>query len=292
MAAVTPLVWDSELESVRNRLDGLKGRSDDNGVWSQVYSNRNNLSTEAGAGAEQTLTGLTVGADARSRRENSMTTRGVFFSWSHSDVGFDRGGKGNVDSYSAGAYAGWEHCNGAYVDGVVKVNRFAHTVRGRMSGGGAADGHYDSTGAGGHVETGIRLWKGPWSVTPYAAFTGFTTDSQTYGLSNGMRAEVDTTRLLRGEAGAKAGWRLSVNGVEPELWVKAAVRQEYADANRVKVNEDGDFVNEVSGTSGVYQAGVKASLSEDVSGHVMVSYGEGAGVESPWNVRAGFSWRF
>ncbi|EFB1451992.1 autotransporter outer membrane beta-barrel domain-containing protein, partial [Escherichia coli] len=111
-------------------------------------------------------------------------------------------------------------------------------------------------------------------------------------LSNGMRAEVDTTRLLRGEAGAKAGWRLQVKGVEPELWVKAAVRQEYADANRVKVNDDGDFVNTLSGTSGVYAAGVRASLTEDVSGHVTVSYGEGAGVESPWSMQAGFSWRF
>ncbi|HAW0896860.1 TPA: autotransporter outer membrane beta-barrel domain-containing protein, partial [Escherichia coli] len=79
---------------------------------------------------------------------------------------------------------------------------------------------------------------------------------------------------------------------EPELWLKAAVRQEYADANRVKVNDDGDFVNEVSGTSGVYQAGIRTKLTENVSGNVMVSYGEGAGVESPWTARAGFSWRF
>ncbi|ENK8540431.1 autotransporter outer membrane beta-barrel domain-containing protein, partial [Escherichia coli] len=196
---------------------------------------------------------------ARSERESSMTTRGVFFSYSHSDVGFDRGGKGNVDSYGAGAYAGWEHRNGAYVDGVVKVNRFAHTVRGRMSGGGAADGDYSLTGAGGHAEAGWR-WRpgdGNWHVTPYAGFTGFATDSQVYGLSNGMRAEVDTTRLLRGEAGVKADWRMRVKGVEPELWVKAAVREEYADANRVKVNDDGDFVNEVSGMSGVYQAGIR-----------------------------------
>ncbi|EFA4866210.1 autotransporter outer membrane beta-barrel domain-containing protein, partial [Escherichia coli] len=48
----------------------------------------------------------------------------------------------------------------------------------------------------------------------------------------------------------------------------------------------------LSGMSGVYAAGVRASLTEDVSGHVTVSYGEGAGVESPWTAQAGFSWRF
>ncbi|WP_261628347.1 Tn3 family transposase, partial [Escherichia coli] len=42
-----------------------------------------------------------------------------------------------------------------------------------------------------------------------AGFTGFATDSQAYGLSNGMRAEVDTTRLLRGEAGVKGVWRVN-----------------------------------------------------------------------------------
>ncbi|KAB3081684.1 autotransporter outer membrane beta-barrel domain-containing protein, partial [Escherichia coli] len=56
------------------------------------------------AGTDLTLTGLTAGVDARHERGSSMTTRGVFFSYSHSDVGFDRGGKGNVDSYGAGAY--------------------------------------------------------------------------------------------------------------------------------------------------------------------------------------------
>ena len=100
-------------------------------------------------------------------------------------------------------------------------------------------------------------------MTPYVAFTGFATESQGYGLSNGMRAEVDTTRLLRGEAGVKGVWRLTVKGAEPELWVKAALREEYADANRVKVNADGDFVNEISGKSGGIRRG-SAGVSEGV----------------------------
>ncbi|HAJ7244421.1 TPA: autotransporter outer membrane beta-barrel domain-containing protein [Escherichia coli] len=36
--------------------------------------------------------------------------------------------------------------------------------------------------------------------------------------------------------------------------MKAAVRQEYADSNQVKVNDDGKFNNDVAGTRGVYQA--------------------------------------
>ncbi|EJJ0329263.1 autotransporter outer membrane beta-barrel domain-containing protein [Escherichia coli] len=176
MAAVVPLVFDAELESVRGHLDELKGKNEENSAWSAVYSKRNDVSTNAGAAFEQTLTGLTVGTDARNERENGVTTHGVFFSYSHSDIGFNRGGKGNVDSYSAGAYVGWEHENGTYVDGVAKFNRFAQIIHGKTRSGGVADGNYYHTGVGGHIEGGMHLREGEWGVTPYAAFTGFTTD--------------------------------------------------------------------------------------------------------------------
>ena len=39
------------------------------------------------------MTGLTLGIDSRFSREETSTIRGLFFGYSHSDVGFDRGGK-------------------------------------------------------------------------------------------------------------------------------------------------------------------------------------------------------
>ncbi len=74
--------------------------------------------------------------------------------------------------------------------------------------------------------------------------------------------------------------------------LKAAVRQEYADSNQVKVNDDGKFNNDVAGTRGVYQAGIRSSFTPTLSGHLSVSYGNGAGVESPWNTQAGVVWTF
>ena len=128
MAAAQPLVFDAELDTVRGRLGSVKGVNYDTAMWSSAINSRNDVTTDAGAGFEQTLTGLTLGIDSRFSREESSTIRGLFFGYSHSDIGFDRGGKGNVDSYTLGAYAGWEHQNGAYVDGVVKVDRFANTI--------------------------------------------------------------------------------------------------------------------------------------------------------------------
>ncbi|BEC36501.1 putative uncharacterized outer membrane protein YejO [Escherichia coli] len=293
MAAAQPLVFDAELDTVRERLGSVKGVNYDTAMWSSAINTRNNVTTDAGAGFEQTLTGLTLGIDSHFSREESSTIRGLFFGYSHSDIGFDRGGKGNIDSYTLGAYAGWEHQNGAYVDGVVKVDRFANTIHGKMSNGATAFGDYNSNGAGAHVESGFRWVDGLWSVRPYLAFTGFTTDGQDYTLSNGMRADVGNTRILRAEAGTAVSYHMDLqNGTTLEPWLKAAVRQEYADSNQVNVNDDGKFNNDVAGTRGVYQAGIRSSFTPTLSGHLSVSYGNGAGVESPWNTQAGVVWTF
>ncbi|MCH6467154.1 autotransporter outer membrane beta-barrel domain-containing protein, partial [Escherichia coli] len=82
------------------------------------------------------------------------------------------------------------------------------------------------------------------------------------------------------------------NGMEIEPCLKAAVRKEFVDDNRVKVNSDGNFVNDLSGRRGIYQAGIKASFSSTLSGHFGVGYSHGAGVESPWNAVAGVNWSF
>lgn len=293
MAATAPLVFDAELESVRERLDNWKSFSRDEALWATTYNTRNNVSTSSGAGFDQTITGLTLGVDRKFKQENSISTAGIFFNYSHSNVGFDRGGKGDVDSYALGAYAGLLHNNGFYVDGIVKFNRFENDVKGRMTSGGEAHGDYSANGVGGHLESGMRLPYGDIGVTPYAAFTGFTAGSSKYKLSNGMRADVDHTRIVRGEAGVKTDYRTTLkNGAELQPWLKAAVRQEFADNNRVNVNNDGHFVNDLSGTRGVYQAGLRAKFTEDVSGFMSASYSQGANVESPWRAAAGISWSF
>lgn len=183
MAAAQPLVFDAELDTVRERLGSVKGVNYDTAMWSSAINTRNNVTTDAGAGFEQTLTGLTLG----------------------------------IDSYTLGAYAGWEHQNGAYVDGVVKVDRFANTIHCKMSNGATAFGDYNSNGAGAHVESGFRWVDGLWSVRPYLAFTGFTTDGQDYTLSNGMRADVGNTRILRAEAGTAVSYHMDLqNGTTLE----------------------------------------------------------------------------
>ena len=103
---------------------------------------------------------------------------------------------------------------------------------------------------------------------------------------------VDTRSIYR-ELGATLRYNMRLgNGMEIEPWLKAAVRKEFVDDNRVKVNNDGNFVNDLSGRRGIYQAAIKASFSSTFSGHFGVGYSHGAGVESPWNAVAGVNWSF
>ena len=103
---------------------------------------------------------------------------------------------------------------------------------------------------------------------------------------------VDTRSIYR-ELGATLSYNMRLgNGMEVEPWLKAAVRKEFVDDNRVKVNSDGNFVNYLSGRRGIYQAGIKASFSSTLSGHLGVGYSHSAGVESPWNAVAGMNWSF
>ncbi|EFA6625294.1 autotransporter outer membrane beta-barrel domain-containing protein, partial [Escherichia albertii] len=293
MAATLPLVFDAELDSVRERLNLMRATGYSNNIWGTTYTTRNNVTTDAGAGFEQTLTGMTLGMDNRYAITEGVATLGVFVGYSHSKVAYDRGGHGNVDSYALGGYAAWEHESGFYLDSIVKLNRFESTVAGRMSGGESVNGSFNSNGFGGHVETGIRFTDGNWNLTPYVSLSGFTADNPEYRLSNGMEAKPGDTRSVYRELGATLSYTMRLrNGVEVEPWLKAAARKEFIDDNRVKVNNDGDFVNDLSGKRGVYQAGIKASFSNTLSGHLGISYGNGAGVESPWNAVAGMSWSF
>ncbi|ENU7888628.1 autotransporter domain-containing protein, partial [Escherichia coli] len=92
------------------------------GVSQAMISKVERGTTDAGAGFEQTLTGMTVGIDSRNDIPEGIATLGAFMGYSHSHIGFDRGGHGSVDSYSLGGYASWEHESGFYLDGVVKLN--------------------------------------------------------------------------------------------------------------------------------------------------------------------------
>ncbi|XPE61609.1 autotransporter outer membrane beta-barrel domain-containing protein [Shigella flexneri] len=114
-----------------------------------------------------------------------------------------------------------------------------------------------------------------------------------YHLSNGMESKSVDTRSIYRELGATLSYNMRLgNGMEIEPCLKAAVPKNLSMIIGCKVNSDGNFVNDLSGRRGIYQAGIKASFSSTLSGQFGVGYSHGAGVESPWNAVAGVNWSF
>ncbi|OVD28423.1 ATPase [Escherichia coli] len=108
-----------------------------------------------------------------------------------------------------------------------------------------------------------------------------------------MEKKLDESGEIDRGPDATVGYKMGRgNGMEIGPWLKAAVRKEFVDDSRVNVNHGGNLVNYLSGRRGIYQAGIKASFSSTLSGHLGVGYSHGAGVESPWNAVAGVNWSF
>ncbi|WIF78746.1 autotransporter outer membrane beta-barrel domain-containing protein [Citrobacter braakii] len=88
-------------------------------------------------------------------------------------------------------------------------------------------------------------------------------------------------------------YRLALGkSIELQPWLKISVRHEFADNNKVRINNSDYFNNDLSGTRGVYQAGLRTKITDNLMGHVGAGYGNGAGIQSPWRAEAGISWSF
>ncbi|WP_414147782.1 autotransporter outer membrane beta-barrel domain-containing protein [Erwinia sp. BNK-24-b] len=293
VATADPLIFRQELEILSERLAGMAFRNHERNVWGTFRDSRLNVSNEAGASYRMKVNALTIGADRAQRNEESLAVQGVFFSYSHSDMGF-RGkglGKANIESWSGGGYGLWQHDSGYWLDGTLKLNRFVHDVHGRMTGGGAANGRFNTLGVGSNVNAGKAFRLGAVAVTPFVSLTGFTGKSSHLTLNNGMKAHIGPQRSLLTAAGIRAEYAVKVSQAELRPWASISLEQENIRKNRVKVNHDW-FKNDLSGRRGHYQAGIRAQLSPTFSTHVGAGYMKGKHVESPWNVTAGASWRF
>ncbi|MGK3143638.1 autotransporter outer membrane beta-barrel domain-containing protein [Pantoea sp. C2G6] len=291
MAAVDPLIFRTELNAVRNRLDQVRSYSHDANVWGHYTTSRLKVNNSAGANFNLDINGVTIGADQAQDSGNGILSSGLFFSYSRSDIDFYHSGSGKADSYSVGAYAGYRDNSGYYVDGIVKLNRFRNDVNARMTSGAAADGNYHASGLGMNLEAGKYFTIDKTYIAPYAAVMGYTGTSQDYTLSNGMKAHVGSQQSVIGEAGVNLGHDFSVQGTQIQPYLKLAIEREFIDDNAVRVNSD-HFSNDVSGTRGTYQVGINARLTDRLAVHTDAGYSSGSKLESPWSANLGVSWSF
>ena len=296
MASVLPQVFQTELGAIRQHLEARRTGHDSN-LWATTFGREQDVALRPDAGYQLNTYGLTLGADRNISGVNAAVTWGGYFSASDSQVAFDRGGDGKVKGYALGTYASYQHQSGMYLDGIVEVSHFSNDVNARITSGHRAVGHYTSQGLGAHLQAG-KVFTAETSrqqtyIAPYMALSGFVSGGSEYSLSNSLHARIGSIRSLQAEAGLSVGrtWTMK-KGITLQPWLGAAAIHEFVTSNRVETNHDGHFANDLSGTRGSYQGGVRSQLTPRLAAHIDATCANGAGIASPWSFNAGVSYRW
>lgn len=291
VANTSPVIFNAELSSVNNRLDRLATFSHEDGIWLTYLNNSFKVNGTA-TNFNQTLNGVTLGADKTAEMDNGSMTLGGFFSHSNSSIKTDYQSSGKVDSYALGAYALYQHRSGYFVNGVLKGNQFSQDVNVEMRGADTAKGNARFTGLGLAIKAGKNIEHGALTVTPYAGISGFNGFDSDYQLSNGMKAQSKGNRSVIGTVGVNTGYQINLkNGVAIKPYTTLSVDQEFAKGNKMVINNE-QFSNDLSGTRANVGLGMNAQLSKNISVTSEVKFAKGKNISSPVTANVGISYSF
>jgi len=289
-----PTIWYGELTTLRTRMGELRSHPANAGGWMRAYGSRYDVEQSAGVGYRQSMSGLSLGADAPLPVGDGQWLVGVMAGYSKSDLDLQRGTTGKVDSYYAGAYATWlDEQSGYYFDGVVKLNHLRNKADVTMSDGQQATSDYDNNGLGASLEFGrhIRLANG-YFIEPFGQVSGLVIDAKDYRLSSGMRAEGERTGSLLAKLGGTAGRNFDVgDGRIVQPYIRAALVHEFMDENEVRVNGN-RFNNDLSGSRGELGVGMAMTLTERWQAHADFDYSRGNRIEQPWGANIGLRYNW
>lgn len=291
VANTSPVIFNAELSSVNNRLDRLASFSHEDGLWLTYLNNSFKVNGTA-TNFNQTLNGVTLGADKTVEMDNGSMTLGGFFSHSNSSIKTDYQSSGKVDSYALGAYALYQHRSGYFVNSVLKGNQFSQDVNVEMRGADTAKGNARFTGLGLAIKAGKNIEHGALTVTPYAGISGFNGFDSDYQLSNGMKAQSKGNRSVIGTVGVNTGYQINLkNGVAIKPYTTLSVDQEFAKGNKMVINNE-QFSNDLSGTRANVGLGMNAQLSKNISVTSEVKFAKGKNISSPVTANVGISYSF
>ncbi|EFO1428333.1 autotransporter outer membrane beta-barrel domain-containing protein [Escherichia coli] len=292
MASAPTYIFNSELQGLRFRNSEKSENSrTSGGVWGHYIGSDKHISSK-GAGYSLTQYGIVTGGDKRFDLSDGVLSLGAFVSFSDNNIRHNRGGKSSIDSKSVGLYMTYD-THGYYIDGVLKFNRFKNELRTHMSDGTMVSGDYHQNGFGGSLEVGkyFSLNENTW-LLPYARTTALAVNDDNISLSNGMKAEINTTHSFQGEVGVNLGMDLDVGKTKIRPYLTAGVSHEFSNYNKVKINKAYDFTNDISGTTGKYGLGMDVQLTSNASIWGEANYLKGNNVESPVTGTVGFKINF
>lgn len=289
-----PTVIYGEMASLTNRMGELRANSSPTGGWIRSYGNRFSISTNAyGDGYSQSQYGLAMGVDTPVQIAGERVLLGTFIGYSKSDLDLSRGSSGEIGSTSFGVYGTWLGDSGYYLDTVAKLNHFRNEAKVSMSDGSRTDGNYNNFGASASVEFGKHIdFASGYYVEPFTQWQMASVQGKNFSLDNGLNADADTTRSLLGKAGVTLGRGMTLaNGSVLQPHIRAAVVQEFAKNNEVRVN-DNKFNNDLSGTRFEVGTGVAWTLNDRWQLHAEVDSSKGDNVTKDFGLNMGAHYKF
>lgn len=292
MANVTPSIWDAELYTLRQRLGELDNKTHDNGLWGRYISSRYKVDKEAGAAYKQDMNGFVIGGDHAFMQESGVLYLGAMIGYSRSDIDLRRGGKGNVDSYTLASYATYFADSGFYIDGVLKYNYFKNETDALTTQRNTVSGKYNLSGGGFSFELGKKYEQDALFTAPYFLASGFYSGKKEYTLSNGTQANVDNAASFKTELGSVLGYNLKLQDGNIKPYVRLALNYEFIDNNKITINSDDSFKNDMSGIAVKTGIGTTAIINNDFSLYAEVNYMKGKDISMPYSANLGMRYFF
>ncbi|VVE80053.1 autotransporter outer membrane beta-barrel domain-containing protein [Pandoraea sputorum] len=289
-----PTAWLGEHAVLRQRLGEVRlGEGEGGGTWARVFGSKHNARPAAGLGYSQNQWGVIGGADAiMARNDAGHWLIGGMFGTSNSQLKFNNGSRGSIESHTVGGYATWLGNNGYYFDGVLKYNRFGSELDVRMSDGVRSKGDFANHGLGLSAEVGRKIEFGNrWFIEPFGQVAGMWANGSDFTLDNGMHATTSSTKSLLGTLGMHFGKTFETAKGTFQPYGKLAVTHEFVRSNSVRVNGI-DLQQDISGTRLEVGAGLAAQMTKSLQAYAEGSYSVGKRLDKPWGANVGVRYSF
>ncbi|MBD2784855.1 autotransporter outer membrane beta-barrel domain-containing protein [Xenorhabdus sp. DI] len=288
MAAVSQHILNTELNTLHQRQGNIRSDDGNMNVWVRYLRDNSRLNDHRYAAFKHTMNGVLIGADKQFELTNGKLLLGGFTSYGKSNVKFNIGGNGDVNSYSGGLYATYLDQSGLYLDTVLKGNHLKNQIRAQTNSGSIGQGDNTQNAFTASLEAGYAL---PvyqhLTLEPYARMSYSRIGSADYKLSHGMQANIHAANSLQGELGAIFGAHLTLGSMDVMPYAKLAITREFIKDNEVTINQT-LFDNNYSGNVSKYGLGVNANVTKNMSLYTELNYLNGNKVETPVNATVGF----
>lgn len=292
LAAAPRDIAYQQSETLSKRLDASRRSGDEGGVWASYFGGKSRADLKSGAGYDMDTNGFMLGVDTGFKVDNGSWLAGVAFSSGSSDM-TSLNSRADIDSYGAQGYVSRRFDNGIFVDTGVQFSHFTESGKVSMLDGQHAQADTGTNGYGLNVKLGYDYRNASgFFAEPYVKATAMTFDGMNYRLSNGMTVNSAGMNSLQGELGVNAGYTFDLpqKGAFVKPYINLAGVNEFANGNKVTLNETDTLNNSVDGAGVRVGAGVQMQMTQNLGGYVSVDYMNADKTERPWDAVVGVSY--